>query len=373
MRKDINGRIVLSPILTVAVISISTLFLDGCLFFSPESAPYYLGDPTESNYNTLSSAILWANGARSQLHELKNEADVGARLTNYGIAGLTFANVGVAAFQATKDLIVGLGVGAAGLTVVQYVTDTPFEERAISDGLKAIDCLQETAVKMDALQNKVTPITKTDTNAILSPPPLQQAVQNLQQALLQQPLQNNSNGILTNPIPETGPAPSPPEVIINQSLANALQNASNQQQVATTTAEQAIGDIALSAPQYLVYGTLKVRRTVFDALDAHLPKTSDISSFIDSQKQKLKSANNNVQDAKAKTAQVGTTATNVQSAATANPTNVTNAVSQTAATVQSASSAEEGKQNNQSAVLLNLADAVQSCKQIVDSLGAGGK
>ena len=339
--------------------------LNGCLLLSPEAAPGYNGkgfrDPEYTDYASIDSAISWANDVRSQLRELKIEADVDRRLVNYGVVGVGLAAVGAAAFNASKNAIVGLALGTAGLNTIDYITDVPFQEQTIGDGLNAIDCIQSSAISIDTnLGDNLPKQQMAQTNGPNGPEmTLQQAARHLQS--LTRP------ALVTN-----GVNPSPSDARIIATLASKTVDAANQQAAAAGQAQQAAAQVKLAAPAYLIDGTLKIRRAVLSAIDSHLPKTSDISSFIELQKQKLKNASGSSKDAKDTANQTSTTASDTQSASASATAAATPEISNAASSVQGTASQAASTAQKQIDLYQTLSDEVQACKQITDTLGSGG-
>ena len=119
------------------------IFLSGCGLIAPEYA--LKNPPTFTDYSSLPAAMQYAQRVSAEIDSIEVETTFLREGTNFALFGTAISAAAVATFSASRDAIVGLGLGGAGLLGYQYETGVNSKQTILDNARAAITCAEESA------------------------------------------------------------------------------------------------------------------------------------------------------------------------------------------------------------------------------------
>jgi len=348
--------------------SVVALFVfQGCALFAPNLSLRH--PPTAADSATMAAAQEYAATVSNKMADLNAQLQIVKTSTNMLLIGTAMGGVGAAALQGSRDLLIGLGLGSAGILVFQYGTGMTTKQSILDDAQIAIACAETTAIKISQQKSgQPGPPGSSASEGFLSSslartPAGAQSAQNMEM------LADTLDSLSVPPAAQTAPVPGAPLAPVLRApgsrLASVVRDAASSQQHAVDSAQAALDITAMTAPDFLVSTVYKIELATVDLLHKSEPQGRDILSYATAQSQAaVKVARDAVASAKSTTQKSSATVRAAQDVGitTTDDPGQKAQVQQTARAAQSDLANTEQKLSVIEAVLSNAAN----CKKLTD-------
>ena len=286
-----------------------TLLLQGCCgLIAPERELNHR--PTPANYTAvgnetaLANALAYADGVSASMDSLETTVSNVRTISNLALLGATLGAASVAAFTTLRDPITGLGLGGAGILGLEYEFGYSARQSIYDNARAAIACAEQSAQIMDEQDPGAIAVVAASVApggpvmAAVAPPlagvpaakalvPNSNASTNSLSALAYSIRQVGAPVAAVAPPAgrrrhEAAVAPPAPEPNL-ASLANAVQDSSSAQTAAVASAQAALQNVKVKAPEFLVFTVRNIEIAAITLLHQTEPKGQDLVNFVNTQ------------------------------------------------------------------------------------------
>lgn len=378
MSDRILGRMCCASIVAAAV----STPLFGCAFIAPRAAckdghlcnPLADPNPPPGGVIEMDHARKYVQNTADQFIWLETEVDFVSAVTNLLLLGATIATPVSAAFHASQQSIVGLGLGTSGLLGLDMVLGTDKKGKILDQGLEALACVERNALGMEtglsskgttenksAREGALEALAKTFITELSSPVMLRELAQPPFPAAT--PRVSSKSGRPN----DTRESPTDPSTVvgfarIQGALTAVFTESKSAEATATARMKGAVEAARTNAPQLLVARVTVIRNSVFALMHAAEPTAQQVVDRTEGLLRKAQEAANKAEDAAEKA--------NANAAFAASIAG-TEGVRVAASELALGYAAQEQAASELGAVISALLKEAEACKALIASIGRG--
>jgi hypothetical protein len=239
----------------------------GCLFV-PEASlntpPPRL--PAGQTQYTIEQAQVYADTVEGEINSLDVQASALKTSTNLAALGTGAAGVAAAAFKASRDLILGLGIGSAGALSLQYASAVNSKQTILDNARLAIGCAERTAQLMARQTPSTGEMATRDVEDGLAYHPSIRSLQDFRDAV-------GSARASTRTLAAGAAAIEASDI-----ATNIADDAVSSQQAAMDSVTSELVAASQTAPQFLVNTVEQIEGVLIKMLHSSEPSGEDILS-----------------------------------------------------------------------------------------------